>query len=60
MGRNKYLYITLLTVLGFHQEAVAQIVASTPKLVISITIDQLRSDFRNPTCLSTPTTASSD
>lgn len=45
MGRNKYLYITLLTVLGFHQEAVAQIVASTPKLVISITIDQLRSDF---------------
>lgn len=45
MGKNKYLYITLLAVLGFQQEAVAQIVASTPKLVVNITIDQLRSDY---------------
>lgn len=45
MGKNKYLYITLLAVLGFQQEAVAQIVASTPRLVVNITIDQLRSDY---------------
>ena len=45
MGRNKYLYITLLAVLGFHQEALAQAVASAPKLVVNITIDQLRADY---------------
>ena len=45
MGKNKYLYITLLAVLGFQQEAVAQIVASTPRLVVNITIDQLRTDY---------------
>lgn len=45
MVKNKYLYITLLSVLGFHQETIAQIVAATPKLVVNITIDQLRSDF---------------
>lgn len=45
MRRNKYLYITLLVVLGFHQEAVAQAVASTPRLVVNITVDQLRADY---------------
>lgn len=45
MRRNKYLYITLLAVLGFHQEALAQAVASAPKLVVNITIDQLRADY---------------
>ncbi len=45
MRRNKYLYITLLAVLGFNQEAMAQAVASAPKLVVNITIDQLRADY---------------
>ena len=33
-----------MAVLGFHHEALAQAIASAPKLVINITIDQLRSD----------------
>ena len=45
MRKNKYLYITLLAVLGFHQEAMAQVVASTPRLVVNITVDQLRADY---------------
>lgn len=45
MRKNKYLYITLLAVLGFHQEAMAQAIASTPRLVVNITVDQLRTDY---------------
>ena len=41
---NKYIYITLLSVLGFSAEAVAQAVAQAPKLVISISVDELRTD----------------
>ena len=45
--RNKYLYITLLAILGFNSESWAQYVQSkgAPRLVVSITIDQLRSDY---------------
>ena len=42
--RNRYLYITLLAVLGFHQETLAQMIAQSPKLVVSITIDQLSAE----------------
>lgn len=46
---NRYLYITLLAVLGFNAEKMtAQIqgqVKGAPRLVVSITIDQLRSDY---------------
>lgn len=41
---NKYLYITLLSLLGFTPEAVAQAVAQAPQLVVTIAIDQLRTD----------------
>ena len=44
--RNKYIYITLLAVLGWNAEGTAQQAARPmPKLVVNITIDQLRSDF---------------
>lgn len=43
--RNKYLYITLLSILGLNAEAQEQLIAQTPKLVVSITIDQLRTDY---------------
>ena len=43
--RNKYLYITLLAVLGFNFEAQAQTNPKQPRLVVNITIDQLRSDY---------------
>jgi hypothetical protein len=43
--RNKYLYITLLAVLGFNSEAMAQSMKAAPRLVVSITIDQLRTDY---------------
>ena len=43
--RNKYLYITLLSILGFNAEATAQAIAQAPRLVVSIAIDQLRTDF---------------
>ncbi|MBO6188716.1 MAG: alkaline phosphatase family protein [Prevotella sp.] len=43
--RNRHLYITLLTLLGFSAEAVAQALAQTPQLVVTITIDQLRTDY---------------
>lgn len=43
--KNRYLYITLLSVLGFHSEAYAQAIAQAPRLVVSITIDQLRTDY---------------
>ena len=47
MRRNRYIYITLLTVLGFNtEEAVAQdSIRYAPRLVVSITIDQLRTDY---------------
>ena len=43
--RNRYLYITLLSIIGFHAEAYAQAIAQDPRLVVSITIDQLRTDY---------------
>ena len=43
--RNRYLYITLLSILGFSSEAYAQAIAQAPRLVVSITIDQLRTDY---------------
>ena len=44
--RNRYIYITLLTVLGWNAETAAQNgTRQVPKLVVNITIDQLRSDF---------------
>ena len=44
---NRYIYITLLAVLGFHAEVVAEEAQpnGAPRLVVSITIDQLRSDY---------------
>lgn len=43
---NRYLYITLLAVLSFGTEAKAEDAPkSAPRLVVSITIDQLRSDY---------------
>ena len=46
MTNKKYLYITLLSLLGMSIEGVAQQTArSAPRLVVSITIDQLRSDY---------------
>ena len=44
---NKYLYLTLLAVLGFNAEANGQdnLSQPAPRLVISINIDQLRSDY---------------
>src|SRR5574344_51379 len=44
--RNRYLYITLLAVLGFNNEALlAQSLPNGPKLVVNIAIDQLRTDY---------------
>lgn len=43
--RNKYLYITLLSILGLNAEAQEQLIAQTPRLVVTITIDQLRTDY---------------
>ena len=44
---NRYLYITLLAVLGFNAEAHAQehLPQAAPRLVINIAVDQLRSDY---------------
>ena len=43
---NKYLYITLLVTLGLKVEVFSQDASNTvPKLVVSIAIDQLRSDY---------------
>ena len=44
---NRYLYITLLAVLGFRCEVQAQTTPGTqpPRLVVSIAIDQLRTDY---------------
>ena len=44
--RNKYLYITLLALLGITPETLAQNkIQYAPRLVVSITIDQLRTDY---------------
>lgn len=44
--RNRYLYITLLAVLGWNAEGNAQGGGrQIPRLVVNITIDQLRSDY---------------
>ena len=43
--RNRYLYITLLSILGFSAEAAAQAIAQAPQLVVSIAVDQLRTDY---------------
>lgn len=45
MMKNKYLYITLLSLLGLSAEAQQQLIAQAPRLVVSITIDQLRTDY---------------
>ncbi|MBQ7510354.1 MAG: alkaline phosphatase family protein [Prevotella sp.] len=44
---NRYLYITLLAVLGFKADFVAgkTVAKGVPRLVVNITIDQLRSDY---------------
>ena len=42
--RNGYLYITLLAILGFSAESQGQVIRQTPRLVVSIQIDQLTSD----------------
>jgi hypothetical protein len=39
--RNRYLYITLLAILGFNAESLGQAIRQTPRLVVSIQIDQL-------------------
>ena len=41
---NKYIYITLLSALVFSNEIGAQTVSQAPKLVVSITVDELRTD----------------
>ena len=44
--RNRYLYITILAVLGFCAEASGQEkIQYAPRLVVNITIDQLRTDY---------------
>ena len=43
--RNRYIYITLLSILGFNAETYAQVIVQAPRLVVSITIDQLRTDY---------------
>ena len=44
--RNKYLYITLLAILGITPEMMAQNkIQYAPRLVVNITIDQLRADY---------------
>ena len=47
MRRNRYIYITLLAVLGLNaEEAAAQdSIKYAPRLVVNITIDQLRTDY---------------
>ena len=44
--KNKYLYITLLAILGITPEMMAQNkIQYAPRLVVSITVDQLRTDY---------------
>ena len=44
---NRYIYITLLAILGFNVDMMAQQgkAKEPPRLVVDITIDQLRSDY---------------
>ena len=44
---NRHLYITLLAILGFTVDGTAQSqqAPNVPRLVVSITIDQLRTDY---------------
>ena len=42
---NKYLYLTLLGVLGFNLDAESQETRTVPRMVLNIAIDQLRSDY---------------
>ena len=42
---NRYLYVTLLSLLGFNAEALAQAMAQTPQLVVTISVDKLRTDY---------------
>ena len=42
--RHHYLYITLLAILGFSDETQAQNTAQQPRLVVSISVDQLNTD----------------
>ena len=42
--RNRYLYITILTLFGLSAETAAQTIAQPPQLVVTIAIDQLRTD----------------
>ena len=42
--KNRYLYVTLLTLLALSSQAQAQ-KGVTPRLVVNITIDQLRNDY---------------
>ena len=44
MKKNRYLYITLLTLLALSSQAQVQR-RNTPRLVVNITIDQLKSDY---------------
>ena len=44
MKKNKYIYVTLLSLLALSSQAQVQ-KGSTPRLVVNITIDQLRSDY---------------
>ena len=44
--RNRYLYITLLSILAWHAEAQGQAgTKQVPRLVVNVTVDQLRSDL---------------
>ena len=45
--RNRYIYITLLAVLGFNSEELKaqDSIKYAPRLVVNITIDQLRTDY---------------
>ena len=47
MHKNRYIYITLLAVLGFNTESIQaqDSIRYAPRLVVNITIDQLRSDY---------------
>ena len=42
--RNKYIYITLLSILGMSAEITAQTAVQVPRLVVSISVHQLRTD----------------
>ncbi len=43
--RKGYLYFTLLSLFGFNAEAAAQALSKAPQLVVSIAIEQLRTDY---------------